>query len=43
MAIHRLVRVSVSVQVKVRVREIMVKFKLIDHGEVTVSVRVIVS
>ena len=44
LTIHHLVRVSVSLRVKCRVRaRDVVKLKLIDQGDVTVSIRVRVS
>ncbi len=42
LTIHHLVRVSVNLRVKFQVRD-MVKLKFMDHGKVTLSIRVRVS
>ena len=44
LAVHRLVRVSVSVRVKFRVTvRDMVKLQVMDQGDVTVSIMIMVS
>ena len=44
LTVHNLVRVSISLRVKLGVRaRDMVKLKLIDQGDITVSIRVSVS